>query len=179
MRCWLTFNHARGSACACFTWVGFLRQSPANIVFNYGRYGKPSVDGIDFSLSHCGDWLALAVSQGRRIGIDLENRVDPRDFQGVARQCFSPQELVKLAEGEDEALTFCATWVRKEAVLKAAGRGLDAMQGFCTASSKVFLADDREMPAQWYVVGLEAPAEHQLALAVEGGPTRNRCFRLE
>jgi 4'-phosphopantetheinyl transferase len=156
----------------------FLQQAPADIVFNYGANGKPRLDGIEFSLSHCGDWLALAVSHGRRIGIDLENRVDDRDCLNVASQCFSPQELTELTQGTDILQTFCAIWVRKEAVVKAAGRGLDALQAFCTQDSVVSLQDEQRLPRQWRVNSLQAPAGHHLALAFEGGPVRKRCFQL-
>jgi len=156
----------------------FLQQAPADIVFNYGTNDKPAVDGIDFSLSHCGDWLALAFSRERRIGIDLENRIDPGDCLDVARQCFSPWELAKLAQGADMPQTFCAIWVRKEAVVKAAGRGLDTLQAFCTRDALVYLPDEQGLPAQWHVTSLRAPVGHHLALAVEGGPVRNRCFQL-
>lgn len=156
----------------------FLQQAPADIVFNYGTNDKPTVDGIDFSLSHCGDCLALAVSHGRRIGIDLENRIDYGDCLEVARQCFSLRELTELAQGTDMLHAFCAIWVRKEAVVKAAGRGLDALQAFCTRDAVICLPDEQGLPAQWHVTRLPAPVGHHLALATEGGPARNRCFQL-
>jgi 4'-phosphopantetheinyl transferase len=155
----------------------FLQQAPADIVFNYGTYGKPTLEGIDFSLSHCGDWLALAVSYGRRIGIDLENRVEHGGCLDVARQCFSPRELTELAQGKDMPQAFCAIWVRKEAVVKAAGRGLDTLQAFCTRDSVVSLPDEQGLPMQWHVGSLPGPAGHHLALAVEGNQTF--VFQLE
>lgn len=156
----------------------FLQRAPADIVFNYGTFGKPVLDGIDFSLSHCGDWLALAVSHRRRIGIDLENRVEHGDCLNVAKQCFSLRELTELAQGEDMPQAFSAIWVRKEAVVKAAGRGLDTLQAFCTRDSVVSLPDEQGLPVQWHVGSLPAPAGHHLALAVEGGPAQHRCFQL-
>lgn len=155
-----------------------LQQAPADIVFKYGTNDKPAVDGIDFSISHCGDWLALAVSRGRRIGVDLENRIDHGDCLDVARKCFSPRELTELAQGTDMPQTFCAIWVRKEAVVKAAGRGLDTLQAFCTRDALVCLPDEQGLPAQWHVTSLPAPEGHHLALATEGDPVRSHCFEL-
>lgn len=159
----------------------FLNQAPADIELRYGAYGKPALNGSggpDFNLSHCGDWVALAVSRERRIGIDLENRVENQDCLAVAAQCFSPREWAELAQGADVSQAFCAIWVRKEAMVKAAGRGLDAMQTFCTCDPAVSLPDEQGLPTQWHVDSLPAPAGHHLALAVEGGPARNRCFQL-
>jgi len=158
----------------------FLKRAPGDIEFSYGACGKPALNGaggLNFNLSHNGDWVALGVTRGRRIGIDLDGQTDGHACLAVASQCFSPREMAKLVQGTDTAHVFCAIWVRKEAVLKAAGRGLDAMQTFCTNNPVVSLPDEWGLPAQWHVSDVPVPPGQHMALAVEAGPVRNRCFR--
>ena len=159
----------------------FLRRAPADIEFSYGVYGKPELngaEGLNFNLSHCGDWAAFGFSRGRRIGIDLESVADSHDCLAVARQCFSPRELDVLEQGMNTAQTFCAIWVRKEAALKAAGLGLDSLQALCVLDPVVALRDERGTPIQWYLSDIPMPTGFSMALAAEGGPVRNVSFRL-
>ena len=159
----------------------FLKQAPAEIRFGYGAHGKPEMNAaaeLHFNLSHCGDWVALAFSQGRQVGIDLESVAGCRDCLAVARQCFSPRELAELEQGMNAAQTFCAIWVRKEAVLKAAGRGLDSLQAFCTLDPDIALQDARGTLVKWHLSDVPTIAGYAMALAAEGGLVRNSIFCL-
>lgn len=159
----------------------FLKQEPAEIEFSYGTYGKPAltgVGGLNFNLSHSGDWVALGFCRERRIGIDMEIHIDSRDCLAVAYQCFSPRELAELNQRLNTAQAFCDLWVRKEAALKAAGLGLDALQNFCTCDSVVSLQDEQGATMQWHVSDMPLHAGHSMALAIEGRPVRNVSFRL-
>lgn len=159
----------------------FSRRVPSSITFSYGPYGKPELkdaSGLHFNLAHSGDWAALGFSRGRRIGIDLESVADSRDCLAVARQCFTPRELAMLEQGSNTAEGFCTIWARKEAVLKAAGLGLDSLQAFCTSDPAVELRDVNNVPVQWSLSEIESPAGYAMALAAEGGPVRHASFRL-
>lgn len=147
----------------------FLNCAAAAIEFSYGPHGKPRLAGaLNFNLSHSGDRVALGFSWGRRIGIDLARVADCRDCESVARQCFSPGERAFLKRAGNDAQAFCALWTRKEAVLKAAGRGLESLQSFCALESVVALDDERGIPARWCLDEIPVPAGHALALATEG-----------
>ncbi len=84
--------------------------------------GEPEVVGVKdvrVSLAHqAGDAVAVAVSGGSRVGVDMEMVVS-RD-PSFALEWFDPIEKVDFSD--DLALTF--GWAVKEAVLKALGRGL-------------------------------------------------------
>ena len=91
------------------------------------EFGKPAFEaslGIHFNLSHGGERVMAAVSD-RPVGCDVE-RIVPFD-EGVARECLTDRELtwVKRAQpGSDRDRAFIRLWVRKEAYVKAVGRGL-------------------------------------------------------
>lgn len=159
----------------------FLGRPPAGIEFGYGPYGKPrlpAAEKLNFNLAHSGDWVALGFSRERRIGIDLESVAGCHDCLAVARQCFSPRELAVLEQASNTAQRFCSVWVRKEAVVKAAGLGLDSLQAFCALDPVVALRDERGIPIQWHLSEIPMAAGYAMALATEGGPVRNASFRL-
>lgn len=81
-------------------------------------HGKPFLPGsaLDFSLSHAGDRVALAVSERAQVGVDVERRDEPT--AGLAPLVLHPDEHAR----SDQALV--RAWVRKEAVLKCTGHGL-------------------------------------------------------
>lgn len=88
--------------------------------------GKPAFSperGIWFNISHSGAAAALAFGE-KVLGLDIEygKRADLK----VAKRFFRQEEydyLAGLEEGARED-AFCRIWTGKEAVLKAAGRGL-------------------------------------------------------
>ncbi len=91
--------------------------------FVYNEFGKPSLLGssIHFSLSHCKDAVACAVSN-HNIGIDVESVVPYNS--DVARRVCTAQELEMLAQSGNKNADFIKLWTIKEAISKFDGRGL-------------------------------------------------------
>jgi 4'-phosphopantetheinyl transferase len=108
--------------------AAYLDRSPTDLVFTVGRHGKPALEnlGLEFNLSHSGGCGLLAVTRGRRVGVDVE-RVRA-DFAGkdIARRFFAPAEVEALAgfAPDQYATGFFRCWTRKEAYVKARGDGL-------------------------------------------------------
>jgi len=88
-----------------------------------GAHGKPYlVDGkLDWNLAHSGDLALLAISRTGPVGIDLEQHRVLRDPGAIAARYFTDREARAIAA---DASAFFRIWVRKEAVVKAAGTGL-------------------------------------------------------
>jgi hypothetical protein len=74
------------------------------------------------SLSHSHGYAALAFASGAvAVGVDLE-RLVPRDFLGMARVAFAPEEADRLADSYDpveRCSRFYELWTLKEAFAKA------------------------------------------------------------
>ncbi|WP_433059647.1 4'-phosphopantetheinyl transferase family protein [Dactylosporangium sp. CS-033363] len=83
-----------------------------------GPNGKPELIGttLQVNLSHAGEWAAIALTDGRPVGVDLQDLVSGLDYAAMARRFFPPVEADVTELG-----TFSQLWARKEAVVKAAG----------------------------------------------------------
>ena len=91
--------------------------------FVYNEFGKPSFSNlpIHFSLSHCKDAVACAVSD-HNIGIDVETIVPYNP--DVARRVCTAAELEMLEQSANKDVDFIKLWTAKEAISKYEGMGL-------------------------------------------------------
>jgi 4'-phosphopantetheinyl transferase len=92
-------------------------------------HGKPrlcAAGGIEFSLSHSGQRVVLAVARDAAVGVDVERLDSRRDVAGLIRAVLSAAEQRAVAAVPEaaSALTLLRYWTRKEALLKATGDGL-------------------------------------------------------
>lgn len=104
-----------------------LGAAAASAEFVVNPWGKPALPGcgIEFSISHSGDAVWVALCRGIAVGIDVESGESVDDPLGMA-QVFHPAERDALGElpAEEATGAFLRCWTRKEAVIKALGEGL-------------------------------------------------------
>ncbi|MEU6508495.1 4'-phosphopantetheinyl transferase superfamily protein [Streptomyces sp. NPDC046942] len=96
-----------------------------------GAHGKPRLADppadLEFSLSHCAGLVAVAVTAGRPVGVDVEAVGDLSGDRALL-----PHRVLSEAERDAFAVlpephapaAFTRYWARKEALLKATGDGL-------------------------------------------------------
>lgn len=91
--------------------------------FVYNEFGKPSLPNlpVHFSISHCKDAVACAVSD-HNIGIDVESIVPYNP--DVARRVCTADELKMLGQSSNKDVEFIKLWTAKEAISKYEGMGL-------------------------------------------------------
>ena len=105
-------------------------MAPERLAITTETGGKPVIafqDAVHFNVSHCGE-LALFAIADCEIGIDLERLNPTSDIGRVAAHFFAPDESAVFEQLDDaeRAQFFFRTWVRKEAYLKATGKGFAA-----------------------------------------------------
>jgi phosphopantetheinyl transferase len=115
-------------------------QAPGSVRIEAAAQGKPVLVGsaVAFNLSHARSYSLIALSLVGDVGCDIEDRFAKEDVMALCAPVLHPSELAamhRLAPTERQD-AFRRYWVRKEAVLKAAGSG--------------FLRDPREV-----ITGLE------------------------
>ena len=96
----------------------------ADVQIRAGEFGKPSADGVEFSLSHTGSVVLIGLGE-LPLGVDVEKIPEERTVDQVGPS-FHPREAEELLglPAEDRPEAFARVWVRKEALHKAIGTGL-------------------------------------------------------
>ena len=173
------FRVARG-ALRCIL-AGALGLDPLTVPIREGAHGKPhlgprcpSLPPVRFNLSHSGERFILALSLGMDPGVDVELIRPRRSLALLARHCFSPAEQRAVAGDPDPMLAFYRVWARKEAVIKADGRGVSiGLDRFdVSAGEPAALLDARWAgaapgeAAHWSLHSLEIAPGYAAALAV-------------
>lgn len=109
--------------------AAYLGTAPLDLSFRYSEYGKPILDGpfdLHFNVSHTEGVALIAFVRAHEIGIDIE-KINPKpDVRRLAERFFSVRErhsLEKLS-GDELQAAFFRCWTRKEAYVKARGKGL-------------------------------------------------------
>jgi len=101
----------------------FLSTEPDELKFGQTANKKPSINGIEFNVTHSHDYVVIAVSQAS-VGIDLEFINPSFDFNPLLANCFHPEEISYMDERGNTVSDFYTLWTRKESLLKATGEGL-------------------------------------------------------
>ncbi len=117
-----------------------LRTGPETIRFAYSAAGKPSIASpaptrLQFSLSHAGDMILIAVASGTSVGADVERVRPVVAVERIARRIFEARTLGILdgLTAEERERAFLHAWTQREAVVKALGGRL-----FTTADPLAF-----------------------------------------
>lgn len=119
-----------GRAMAKTVLAARLGMPPASVVFDAtcedcGKpHGKPRLPGVEFSISHSGDRIGLAVTSAP-VGLDVETD-DRKADDGLISYALNETERRALADlsAAERTAAFFQYWTRKEAVMKATGKGL-------------------------------------------------------
>lgn len=100
-----------------------LDTNPNEIDFIFHEHKKPTVKGIEFNISHTGDYVLIAISP-KAVGIDVEFLNREFDFKSILDITFSKKEIDYIGNKDIDPTNFYVMWTRKEALLKASGEGV-------------------------------------------------------
>jgi 4'-phosphopantetheinyl transferase len=110
----------------------YLDRDPRDLQFAYGPHGKPYLalenmtETLHFNLSHSDRLFGIAIASEGELGFDIE-WIDGRlCVSSLADKIMAPNERGDWLQtpAEDRRYRFFYYWTRKEALLKARGRGL-------------------------------------------------------
>ena len=169
----------------------YLDRPGKNLRLVRGEHGKPalasgqSTGGLQFNLSHSGDWLALAFGSGAGVGIDIEVHRTLRRAGDLARRYLPALEadwLNGLQEPE-RSRAFIAQWTAREALVKARGSSLaQSVAGLALDWSPTRIAAlPPGWPAveQWTLMAPATPGELSLHIASPEPGLSGQLFHLE
>lgn len=178
---------------AALHWVlgGYLGIAPDQVSFTSNPYGKPFLrlngkEDLEFNMSDSNGLALIAVTLERAIGVDIEYvRRDLASLQ-IAEKFFSHREVEILRNliEDDRAEAFFNCWTRKEAYLKARGRGLslplDQFDVSLLPGEPAILLNVYDQPAEigrWRLHQLHPGPGYVASLAVEGHDWQLKCWQ--
>lgn len=104
----------------------YVNERADLIVFSEGVNKKPELPGhrgLDFNVSHSGDWVLIAIGKVN-VGVDIEQIKPDFPFEDLLPSTLSPEECTWLDGRTDARSRFYQLWTRKEALVKATGIGM-------------------------------------------------------
>jgi 4'-phosphopantetheinyl transferase len=108
---------------------GYLNIPASEVMIGVGLNKKPIISNketgrLQYNLTHSGEWILIAFSNSM-IGIDQEYIDQHFEFQQLLVRCFSQAEQKSILAAADSRMQFYKYWTRKEALVKATGKGID------------------------------------------------------
>ena len=157
----------------------YLDAEARRLSFGYETHGKPFLaehGALCFNVSHSLDTVLIAVAHNRKVGVDIECARGSIAVEEIAERVFSASEKQALSslEGEAKRMAFLQFWTRKEAYIKADGRGMSLLLEHIDVSAptdRVAVLDEAtdewRVLADWTVRTLVVGPDHAASLAVE------------
>lgn len=109
----------------------YLKCDPSEIKIGLKAQGKPFLEKeshsrLKFNQSHSENFVLIAINWDQEIGVDVERLRDLPKRDRLAKRYFSVDECEALQNAKEAERTkiFFYIWTRKEACLKALGKGL-------------------------------------------------------
>jgi 4'-phosphopantetheinyl transferase len=155
----------------------YLAIDPAAVEITYEASGKPVLasPGLYFNVTHSEELAAFAFTRMGKIGIDIEV-VRPRvNIAGIVERYFTRGELAAFQATplQLQEQTFFTMWTRKEALLKASGLGIQALE-LCEVTIQpgqparvLKLMDDENCEDRWLLKDLPIAQGYAAAIALE------------
>ena len=178
------FVICRGALRLIVSW--YIGEEPGKVCFEHGPWGKPMLAGVgagalQFSVSHSHAAGIVAFARGRDVGIDVELIQPLPDADAIAERFFSRSEVDQLKQlpADLRLEGFFRCWTRKEAFVKATGKGLslplDQFSVSLAPDEPAVLVDvlwDPEDAGRWRVhdvpVGRRTQGDYAGALVAQG-----------
>lgn len=161
-----------------------LGVAPQALAFQTGPHGKPELagasanPGLQFNLSHSDGLGLVGWSWGRQIGVDVEVWRPMRDEAALVKRFFSAAEVAawESVSASQRQEAFFNLWTRKEAYIKALGKGLslplDSFDVSHHSGTGARLLRPSALAAggsQWSLAAPEAGPGLSLAVVLEAG----------
>ncbi len=166
----------------------YLGTAARRLAFRQGPRGKPFLGAypdLRFNVSHSLDTMLVAVAHRRELGVDVEH-VDAGIAIEEVDVALSPPEKRVLSRfhGEGWRTALLRLWTRKEAYVKADGRGMSLPLEHVDVSGvggRAAVLDETtgqwQGCARWTLQTLAVDTEYLAAVAAEGGDWELACWQ--
>ena len=170
----------------------YCQLEAAQVRFVVNAYGKPALAQsgelpiLHFNLSHSHGYALIALTWLCEHGVDIEYMRSNVEHTELATHFFSPREnaVLRALPEELQADGFFHAWTRKEAYIKARGKGLslpldqfDVSLHPDEAAALLEVRDAELDVTTWSMYALSMPAGYKAALALPARNVSLRCWR--
>jgi 4'-phosphopantetheinyl transferase len=127
---------------------------------NYTSYHRPFfVDGPEFNISHSGNYVICVISDSAKIGTDIEkiSEIDLNEFNS----CWTDKEFKNIMANSLPFNQFYHYWTRKEALIKADGRGMNLPLKKIDVCQGSAVVEDKE----WFFYKVEIDSSYSCHVA--------------
>lgn len=106
-----------------------INAAPEQLRIHKAEYGKPYLidyPDLAFNLSHTANKMVIATASNCDLGVDIEQCKPRQNLAALVDKCFAEEEKAyweQLPEPQ-QTQAFYQFWTRKEAFVKATGRGI-------------------------------------------------------
>lgn len=169
----------------------YLESSPASVRLTQNSFGKPFLAGqtgrgpLHFNASHSKEMALYAFSAEHEVGVDVEHVRAELASDEIAQHFFSRREVEALrgVAAEMRTRAFFDCWARKEAYVKARGKGLSyPLDKFAVSlepgEPATLLADEfaPQEASEWFLAELRPAPDYAAALAVRAHGVKLKLF---
>jgi 4'-phosphopantetheinyl transferase len=169
----------------------YISFDPGYLRFYYNQYGKPFLAPefssylLNFNLSHSGSMALYTITRNMEIGIDIERVRSDFEYEEIAKRFFSVNEVsvLRAIATEKKLEAFYNCWTRKEAYIKAHGKGLSQpLDTFDVSFAPweppmlLIAKDEPQERSLWTLLDLKPGPGYRGALAVKGIGCRFRYW---
>jgi 4'-phosphopantetheinyl transferase len=155
-----------------FVLAAYTQLDVTTINIDYHFNKKPylsSHPSLCFNISHSEDFAVIAISLNK-IGVDIEYIAKDFTFINLLPDIFDDNEVLAIQKAVNKKHAFYTSWTRKEALVKALGKGIDddfknipSLDGHYVVDSKLLTNT-----GNWQVYSFELADYYLGAVAFEG-----------
>ena len=156
----------------------YCRANSAALAFTYNEYGKPFLDlasspelpDIQFNVSHSHEFCAYCFAKTINVGIDVEQHRELNNREDLQERICTENEIAYLQslQNDEAQQAFYRLWCRKEAFVKAYGRGLSlGLNSIDVLEDVITYHNEAQNPSRWQLCDLPSHTGCGFACAYE------------
>lgn len=149
----------------------YLSVNPLDIDIISEKGEKPFIrypaTPIRFNISHSGEWVVVALAD-EELGIDIEKINSSFDYSNLLDEHFTDAEQRFIVKAKIPVAAFYFLWTRKEALVKAVGRGLQVNLKVMAVLDEQGFAEVHQK--KWKIRSFTLSADYPVSLAYCGLP---------
>ncbi|AFH50190.1 Phosphopantetheinyl transferase [Ignavibacterium album JCM 16511] len=166
----------------------YTGKRPEELSFKKNNSGKPLIDipeydHLKFNYSHSGEMIIYAISKDSEIGVDIELVKEIPDMNALVENYFSKEEIQvfkNMDNRNDQTNLFYKIWTRKEALVKASGKGIsDDLSQINIITDKPDFNNPQKFfyrEKHWILSGLSVPENYIATVAYESAKPKEIIY---